>query len=279
MSEEKVSEHITIEPKPRAGWQLENKTGIWPGYWAMRDDQSESFRLTDREFKMIDESMSYKLLATILCKIKERKGEPVRIIDIGGGVKSECLRGMLRHPNLANHIQCTNIDPFAHEFADEDLEDEGIAPRKLTIIKDEFEEANIPAESADIIFSYEVVNHLAVKKRPAFFDKIGKILAPNGEAHIKAQDLVPSSIFNRWAIVPGIPMDDDHWLVQLANRHRLYVTPSFGETTLDGRTHIMGSPLGFLYMSKWKDEDRAGPTGTDFNNAFPEIREAVKNYR
>ena len=92
-------ENNTIQPDTdpplKSGWSFDPDP-LHPTCWrALRDDKSESFLLSDREFESVDYYTSHKLMALILKKIKENHGRRITIVDAGGGMASKCCRGML----------------------------------------------------------------------------------------------------------------------------------------------------------------------------------------
>ena len=92
-------ENNTIQPDTdpplKSGWSFDPDP-LHPTCWrALRDDKSESFLLSDREFESVDYYTSHKLMALILKKIKENPGRRITIVDAGGGMASKCCRGML----------------------------------------------------------------------------------------------------------------------------------------------------------------------------------------
>jgi len=281
ISDEQLPELVV---PPRVGWKV-NRSEIEQGpvFSAGREDNSESFYLSNRTFEAIDKYLSYKLLALILKKIKENPNRPITILDVGGGVLSECVRGILRHPHLKGRVKCINIDLFAQPMEKAQLAAEGIDPEALTVLNADFLEQEIPPNSADIAISYQVLDNFDPSKIQAFLAKVAATLAPNGEAYLNENwYLTRSAIMGGWAFFPmpfaPSPGFNQHWLQQIANEHNVYIASAFGETRLDGTTHIMGSGTGLVYMGK-TDLNGRTPNPSDFTLAFPEIHEAIKSYR
>lgn len=253
--------------------------GVAPMLVVARDDNSECFPIMNRTFEDIDRyHLSYKLLALIIKKIKENPDKKITIVDVGGGVQSMCLRGILNHPMLKGKIKCINIDPFARRLSPAELQQEGINPDDFYVVSEDIMEANIPENSADVLLSIQMLDFLSDKRLPLVLDRIAAILAPNGEAYLNERWRITANcdFFNPWQVFPHGFRED--WLQGIANKHETYMTVGYGDTQLDGSCHLMGSPQSpFLYMSK-KRPDGNFPT-MEFELAWPEITEAVRSYR
>ncbi len=199
----------------REGWKVSSIVQDGGLLLAEREDGTEGFVLTNRSFEQTDYYLSYKLLATLIKKIKENPGRKITVLDIGGGVLSECMRGMLKHPFLKGKIQCINIDPFAKAMVPEELEAEGISPRDLLVVPDDFLTCFVTEEAMDVIFSYQVLDHMSDEKVSVFLKKAAAALAPGGEAWINESARLNgySDPFRPWMIMPRFnqPQEAD-WL-------------------------------------------------------------------
>lgn len=250
-------------------------------------DTDEGFLLSNRTFEQIDGYSSYKFLALLIKKIKENPGRQIVVLDIGGGVMSENIRGMLRHPYLKGKIKCVNVDLFVRKFSPEELEEEGINPKDISILREDFLETTLEEGTADVIFSYQVLDYVRDDKFYPFIDKAAKMLANGGEAYLDEYWKL-----TRWTGMDGgfmvLPYPPDYSsevyggspLHKIAYANHVLISSTFKEETLDGQLHIFGAPHGLLHIGKPYDSPQGHkfPDKRDHRLAYPEIIKAVKAY-
>ena len=260
---------------PRSGWQITPTNGFGPDPWVKRDDSSEQFRLADRPLAIIDAAVQFKLTALLIRTIKENPGRKIRFMDLGGGVRSRLVRDILKHPQFKGKIQATNIDPFAQELTTEQLVAEGINANDLTIARRDLFEMAVEPESADIVFSWQFLDHLTGEHLVEALNLAALLLAPGGVGLLQEQWKTNRGFGDfDISITPGrFPRQDSGYLQKIADRHNCMIESSYGETTLDGRTHIFGAGTNLLVLLKGKYGKY--PNFRDFNTAFPEIEEVA----
>ncbi|MBL4693842.1 class I SAM-dependent methyltransferase, partial [Candidatus Gracilibacteria bacterium] len=180
----------TLEPPARRDWDIVTlQTAAGPDYVAKKKGHisgivEAQYRLTNRSFKDLDTYMSHKLLALLIKKTNENPGRKIVVLDIGGGILSRATREMLQHPQLRGKIICKNVDPFAQEPDPAELEKEGIEPQDLEVINAEFLKVDLDEDSADIVWSYQFLNHAPPEIIDQTIMEVARVLAPNGEAYL-----------------------------------------------------------------------------------------------
>jgi hypothetical protein len=285
-----------------------------------KDDEKEWCLLTNRRFENLDKYASYKLLALIIKKIKENPDRKAVVLDLGGGALSTAARGMLKHPFLKGKIRCINIDMFAMDVPPEVLEEEGIEPDDLTVLNRDLADPNLLNRFlegvADVVISHQVLDKVRDDRLPAVLGNVAGMIKPGGEAYLQEQwritmnrdgffgmplnitplpgvDLFPGAQFDEQTGLTSFEGNgscyytkdlptEDAWLKKIAVENDVWFRSTYGETQLNGSTHLMGGGSGMIYMCKGY-RSRQGrpsdmPTMNDFRLAWPEIVEAVKKY-
>lgn len=277
---------LHIIDQQREGWKVEHFDENYPLYTARRLDGKESYFLSNRPFELIDRVSNHKILAMLIKQLKQHPDRDVRVLDIGGGVYSVAVRDMLRHPMLKDRIRCASVDLFAEEFSAEDIEDDGIDPKRLRIIRGDFLEQPTPEKGFDLILSWEALNHVPGPKLYPMLEKAAAMLSPGGE-FIARDDRIAGSM-ERWVVMP-LPefpqmegFDDFQGPLQMiANKHDVLITPSFCQEKLNGTVNLMGAGHGLLLMRKGNPEDPrdALESPRKYDAAYPELKDAVQQHR
>ena len=280
-----------LDIPPKEGWRSTVEESEYGPVWTVfRENSTEYFGLSNRSFEQLDYYMSYKLMALLIKKTKENPDRKIVILDVGGGALSECMRGMLRHPFLKGKIQCINVDIFAQPMFAEQLTAEGIDPSDLFISSADFLEADVMDNSVDIAWSYQVLDFMTDERKVDVLEKTARVLAPGGEAyHNESWKFTPMAGIFEWEVRPHLVQPQGFGvsssfnaqkpqLQEIADAHDVCISPAFGETTLNGHTHLMGGSMSpFVYMGK-SYQDGMPPGKMDLGLAFPEIIDAVKSY-
>ncbi|MBT6069328.1 class I SAM-dependent methyltransferase [Candidatus Peregrinibacteria bacterium] len=223
-----------------------------------RGEIAEAFRLTGRDFRLIDLYSSLKFTASILTKVRENPSEKVRVLDLGGGVKSTCMRTLQNHPVLGKYVECINVDPFA-------MPQDGIQ-----VVSEKFEDVtnnDVPAESIDVVMSFQVLDHMTPEHRKEAIEFTKRVLKKGG---IALMDDDQDSMFLPWGMEPSEPFTqgDD-----------TFTTTVLGEEMLAGGYHIMGSPIRLTQILKPKNFEFFSYRKFLEDPSFvEELKEAVNNY-
>lgn len=268
-----------LEIPPREGWEVsvvQNEKGLF--CVASNSAVFEEFLLTNRHFEVIDYYANCKFLGLIIKKIKENPGRKIVILDLGGGVDSEAVRGILKHPFLKGKVKVINADMFARSIPEKELQAEGIDPNNIVIVNEDFATgASVEDNSVDAVISYQVLDKISNARLLLVLDNVARVLAPGGETLMDESDRITRhATFEPFIVFPygilGGPLQD------IANRRVVLISSTHRETLLDGRTHIVGAGYGMIYMAKAYTPGRYNFPQIDFSLAWPEIIDAVKDY-
>lgn len=268
-----------LDVPPCNGWEVsvsQEKRG--PIYTAFNPAIPEEFKLSNRHFEVIDYYVSYKFLGLIIKKIKENSGRKVVVLDLGGGVNSEAVRGILRHPFLKGKVKVINVDLFARNIPREELEAEGIDSNDIVIINEDFATGTgVPDDSVDAVISYQVLDYVVSVNFSLVLDNVARVLAPGGEALIdESQRTNRMATFEPFLVFPhGFP---GGFLQEISNRRCVTISSTYRETRLDGITSIIGAGRGMLHMAKSYPQRKYNFPQLDFSLAWPEVVDAVKDY-
>lgn len=277
-----------VQAPSRANWEVrhQNVSKRVSVPWATKEDNTEDYILTDRPLELIDRSSKYKLTAMLIKQLKQHPDRDVRVLDVGGGVASLAMRGMLKHPMFRNRIRATNIDLFAASLSSEQLIAENIDPNRLRIIRDDIltwnpdsHEAEHGSEGFDLILGWESINNMPGNKLYPVIEKCAALLAPGGELIVRDDRIAGRSGINPWMIVPlpSFPGFPTNAMQKIANEHDVMIVPSFCEEELDGRLFLFGGGAGLLLMRK-TDPKNPMVSPKDYDTAFPEIHEAITQH-
>lgn len=278
---------ITTPPPTRDGWTVEEeKFSNGKVLLATLDDGAESFLLSDRPFELIDRASHYKIMAMLIKQLKQHPDRNVRVLDVGGGVHSVAMRGILKHPMFKDRVSATNIDLFGKQLDSYELIAEGVDPKRMKVIQGDVfewdhtqEDKEHGGEGFDLILAWESINNMPGDKLYPAIEKCAKMLAPGGEMIARDDRLAGGSAMNPWMVLPlfSFPGMYVQPLQRIANENDVMMVPTFCEETFDGRLFLFGAGAGLLLMRK-TDPNNPIVSPKDYNAAFPEIQTAVEQH-
>lgn len=272
-----------LDVPAREGWSIgveKNERG--PVSYASNPVGAEGFFLSNRPFEVIDYYVSYKFLALFIKKIKENPGRKIVILDLGGGVESEAIRNVIKHPFLKGKVKVINADLFARNISKEELQEEGIDPEDIVITNEDFAtDTSIGDNTVDAVMSFQVLDNISDARLPLVLENVARVLAPGGEALMDEFWRITRGVgfFSTLSVFPGATFGEGGGFLQkIADRHEVLIDSTYRETRLDGTTHVFGGGSGMIRMAKPYDSGRFNFPGMDFRLSFPEIIDAVKDY-
>lgn len=241
----------------------------------------EHFLLTDNYFEEIDQTVSKKISALLVKKVKENPMRQIVAVDLGGGSFSSAALGLAgqRHPFLAGRIYAANIDPFANEIPREQLMAWGINPNNFKTLRKDFLRIEGCENAADIVVSYQVLPYMKLGRLIGAIDKVAAILAPGGEAYLEEGGRLVQGAAN-WKLVPrqGTVLWQHpafNRLQAIADSRGVVIAATHCETPIDGTSPIImpDSRGGMIYVGKLHPDRSADaqPRPDDFQLAYPQI--------
>ncbi len=278
---------VTTPPPARAGWTVKQENlSNGPVLWATCDNGAEEYTLSDRPFELIDRASRYKITAMLIKQLKQHPDRNVRVLDVGGGVHSVAMRGILRHPMFKDRVSTTNIDLFGKQPDPYELIAEGVDPKRIRVIQGDVfewdhaqEDSEHGGEGFDLILAWESINNMPGEKLYPAIEKCAKMLAPGGEMIARDDRLAGRSAMSPWMVVPlfSFPGMYTSPLQRIANDNDVMMVPTFCEETFDGRLFLFGGGAGLLLMQK-TDPEHPVVSPKDYGTAFPEIQTAVEQH-
>lgn len=269
------------------GWHLEiqsiqeAETGLAYEFpFVERPDRSEYFSLTNRSFEDVDGFVGHKFIALILKKVKENPDRKITVLDLGGGVISKAAIDILNHPFLKGKVRVINVDPFAKQLSQSELDKAGVSGEELIIVSEEFGSSGFPDNSVDAVISYQVLNYMTDQHFAESIYEVCRILAPGGEAYIDNDGSIPRqrSVFSGVPTVFPVTYEASRSFYRNFDRLRkqgVCISETYKELEAHQPTILNGGGLSrMIHVGKY-NKQRLHSTVMDFDKAWPELGQAL----
>ncbi len=260
----------TASVPPRPGWAIyETMSGGEAMTTVSHDDGERSFLLTNRSFELMGAHLNHLFLALLLKKRREVQ-RTINVMDVGGGVNSTCVRGMLAHPVIGHHLHTAiNVDLFARELAHDFLARDGVDSSHFAALNDDIMRVPLTDATIDAAVSYQMLDSVPLSRMHPTLHRIAMLLSPGGEAYLEESRLTHAAT-GGWIISPRTHLDPRnpawHWLIQIAQQTSVCIAP-----------YRVGN-RSMLWMGKWDPQRAAFPVVGDLSSVADILHKAAQMY-